>query len=180
MEAWEGYLSDVRLYQRALTATEIKNIIAGLSNSAQVVSPADGATDVPRDAVLSWIAGQYPATHDVYFGTVPANVTDASRTDAKGVLVSQGQADTTFDPPGVFAYGQTYYWRIDEVNKSPDGTINKGGVCSFTAEPYGYPITNVTATASSAMPARARKTPSTAPASMRLARCTASTGTRCG
>jgi hypothetical protein len=150
VEAWEGYLSDVRLYTRALTATEIKNIMLGLSNGAQIVSPADGATDVPRDAVLSWIAGQYPATHDVYFGTALADVTDASRTDAKGVLASQGQADTTFDPPGSLAYGQTYYWRIDEVNKAADGTIYKGGVWSFTAEPYGYPITKVTATASSA------------------------------
>ena len=62
----------------------------------------------------------------MYFGTVAADVNNASRTIAKGVLASQGQADTTFDPPGSLAYGQTYYWRIDEVNKSPDGTIYKG------------------------------------------------------
>jgi len=148
-EAWQGYLSDVRLYGRALTATEIKNIMAGLSNVAQAVSPADGATDVPRDAVLSWTAGQYPATHDVYFGTALAEVTSATRTSATAVLASQGQADTTFDPPGVFAYGQTYYWRIDEVNKSPDVAIYKGGVWSFTTEPYAYAITSVIATASS-------------------------------
>jgi hypothetical protein len=111
--------------------------------------PADGATDVPRDATLSWTAGQYPSTHDVYFGTTFADVNTASRTNAKGVLASQGQADTTFDPPGSLAYGQTYYWRIDEVNKTPDGTINKGSAWSFTAEPYGYPITGITATASS-------------------------------
>ena len=49
----------------------------------------------------------------------------------------------------MFAYGQTYYWRIDEVNQSPDKTINKGVVWSFTAEPYGYPIKPVSATASS-------------------------------
>ncbi|MCX5647451.1 MAG: discoidin domain-containing protein, partial [Phycisphaerae bacterium] len=112
--------------------------------------PADGATDVPRDATMSWAAGQYPSTHDVYLGTTFADVNGASRTSAKSVLVSQGQADATFDPPGSLAYGQTYYWRIDEVNKAPDGTIYKGGVWSFTAEPYGYPITKVTATASSA------------------------------
>ncbi len=113
-------------------------------------SPADGAVDVPRDATLSWAVGQYASIHDVYFGTVSADVNAASRTAAKGVLASQGQADTTFDPPGVFAYGQTYYWRIDEVNKSADATVSKGGVWSFTAEPYGYPITAITATASSA------------------------------
>jgi len=45
--------------------------------------------------------------------------------------------------------GQTYFWRIDEVNAPPDSTIFKGEVWSFTTEPIGYPIENVTATASS-------------------------------
>ena len=112
--------------------------------------PADGATDVPRDATLSWTAGQYPATHDVYFGATFADVNAASRTNPKAVLVSQGQTATTFDPAGVFAYGQTYYWRVDEVNTSADATIFKGGVWSFTAEPYGYTVKPVSATASSA------------------------------
>ncbi len=149
-----GALDDVQMYNRALSAAEVQKIMKGLASKSVAVnvSPADGATDVPRDATLNWNAGQYPSTHDVYFGTTFADVNAASRTNAKGVLVSQGQADTTFDPAGVFAYGQTYYWRIDEVNKSPDGTISKGAVWSFTAEPYGYPITKVTATASSSRP----------------------------
>ena len=115
-------------------------------------SPADGAMDVPRDAVLGWKAGPSAATHDVYFGTTFADVNNASRANPKGVLASQGQADTSFDPAGVFAYGQTYYWRIDEVNTSADATIFKGDVWSFTAEPYGYPVKPVAATASSAQP----------------------------
>ena len=49
-------------------------------------------------------------------GTTFADVNTASRTDPKGVLASQGQTETTFDPAGLLAYGQTYYWRIDEVN----------------------------------------------------------------
>ncbi|MEN6424223.1 MAG: discoidin domain-containing protein, partial [Phycisphaerales bacterium] len=50
-------------------------------------------------------------------------------------------------------YGQTYYWRVDEVNGAPDFTVAKGDVWSFTVEPYAYPITSVTATASAAQPA---------------------------
>jgi regulation of enolase protein 1 (concanavalin A-like superfamily) len=146
-----GIVDDFQLYQKALSDAEIKSIMAGLSNKslAQAVSPAEGATDVPRDATLNWTAGQYPATHDVYFGTAFADVNNATRADTTGLLASKGQADTTFDPAGVFTYGQSYYWRIDEVNKSADGTVYKGGVWSFTAEPYGYPITKITATASS-------------------------------
>ncbi len=112
--------------------------------------PAGGAVDVPRDASLSWKPGQYAATHDVYLGTALADVNTASWTDAKGALASKGQADPTFDPPGSLAYGQTYYWRIDEVNKPSDNTIFKGDVWSFTVEPYAYPVKPVKATASSA------------------------------
>jgi hypothetical protein len=50
-------------------------------------------------------------------------------------------------------FGQTYYWRVDEVNGAPDYTVYEGSVWSFTTEPVGYPIENVTATASSAQSA---------------------------
>ena len=64
------------------------------------------------------------------------------------MLVGQGQDDGTYDPAGLLDFGKTYYWRVDEVNQTPDGTIFEGAVWSFTAEPYAYPIKNVTATAS--------------------------------
>ena len=43
----------------------------------------------------------------------------------------------------------TYYWRVDEVNGPPDYAVHQGKVWQFTTEPVGYPIENVTATASS-------------------------------
>ncbi|MGE5295761.1 MAG: discoidin domain-containing protein [Solirubrobacterales bacterium] len=112
--------------------------------------PVSEAVDVPRDAAMSWAAGQTAATHDVYFGTNFADVNTASRTDAKGVLISKDQTAAEFDPEGLLEYGQTYYWRVDEVNAAPDNTIFRGDVWTFTAEPYAYPIENITATASSA------------------------------
>jgi len=111
--------------------------------------PDNGATDVKRDVSVRWTAGDFAATHDVYFGTSFEDVNAASPSDPRGVLVSQGQADTTYDPEGVLQYGQTYYWRVDEVNASPDTTVFKGEVWHFTVEPVGYPIAKVTATASS-------------------------------
>jgi len=114
-------------------------------------TPADGATDVPRDVALNWTPGRSTVERDVYFGTSFDDVNAASRATPLGVLVSQGQTATSYDPAGVFEYGQTYYWRVDEVNAAPDSTIFPGGVWSFTAEPYTYAIENITATASSAM-----------------------------
>jgi hypothetical protein len=52
--------------------------------------------------------------------------------------------------PGL-TLGTTYYWRVDEVNSTPDHTIYPGPVWSFTAEPVAFPLdsNNITATASS-------------------------------
>ncbi len=152
--SFQGLIDEICIYSRALTEGEIQKIMKGLSGQAlaSAPSPADQATDVPQDATLNWTPGEYPGTHDVYLGTAFADVNTASRAESKGLLGSQGQTATTFDPPGLFAYGQTYYWRIDEVNNTADKTIFKGAVWSFTTEPYGYPIAKVTATASSAQP----------------------------
>ncbi len=108
--------------------------------------PEAGATDVPCDVVVSWTAGEFAATHDVYFGMAFDDVNDASRSDPLDVLLSPGQAGTTFDPPGILDFEQTHYWRVDEVNAAPDNTIFKGDVWSFTTEPFAYPIQNIVAT----------------------------------
>ena len=91
------------------------------------------------DTGLKWTPGEFAGTHDVYFGKTFADVNAASRDDPRGVQVSQGQTDAQYDPDGLLEYGQTYYWRIDEVNKTPDNTIFKGNVWSFTVEPYCLP-----------------------------------------
>jgi len=145
-----GRLDDARIYSRALSAAEIQTVMkggeAGLSSNP---SPGNNATDVPRDAVLGWKPGEFAKTHDVYLGTVFADVNTASRTGQKGVLASQGQDTNTYDPSGFLALGQTYYWRVDEVNAPPNSTIYKGEVWSFTAEPVGFAIKPIAATASS-------------------------------
>jgi regulation of enolase protein 1 (concanavalin A-like superfamily) len=108
-------------------------------------SPSDRATDVPRDAVLGWTPGEFAQRHNVYLGTSFDDVNTAALSQA----VSQDQTGTTFQPTDPLEYGQTYFWRVDEVNAAPSNTVFKGGVWSFTAEPYAYPVTGITATASS-------------------------------
>ena len=107
--------------------------------------PANGATDVVTDVVLSWAPTDGAVAHDVYFGTDPDAVTAAEIADPLGVTAVAAQDANSYDV-GHLAFGQTYYWRIDEV--TADGT-NRGAVWSFTVEPYAYPITGITATASS-------------------------------
>ena len=83
--------------------------------------PVHAATNVPRNADLSWTAGAGATSHDVYFGT----------TDPPAFVGNQ--AGTTFDPGPMDAL-QTYFWRIDEVNAQ--GTTT-GTVWSFTTRLKG-------------------------------------------
>jgi len=120
-------------------------------DTASNPNPANGATDVVRDVVLSWTPGMYADKHDVYFGIVFDDVNDADRTNPLDVLVSQYQEPNSYSSAELLQFGQTYYWRVDEVNAPPDNTIFKGDIWSFTTEPVTYPIAgeNITATASS-------------------------------
>ncbi len=113
-------------------------------------SPATDATDVTRDTTLSWTAGRLAETHDIYFGTNVEDVTLADRSNPLEVLVSQGQTEAGFDPEGLLEFGQTYYWRVDEVNGAPDYGIIRGEVWNFTTEPFAYPIEGIIATSNSA------------------------------
>ena len=107
-------------------------------------NPSDGADDIPRDVVLSWAPGEYaPASngHRVYF----SEVLDDVKFGIGGVI----QSANSFAPPQDLDFSTTYYWRVDELNGSPDNTVIEGNIWSFTTEPLAYAIENITATASS-------------------------------
>jgi hypothetical protein len=153
-EFFHGVLDEVGLFNVALTEEQIRTVMQGMaSTEAKNPTPADGATDVPRDTRLTWTAPATTATHNVYFGTSPADVNAAgAAAAAPGVVVGEGLTETIFTPDQALAYGQSYYWRVDEVNGPPDYTVFAGRIWSFTVEPFGYPITGVTATASGSQP----------------------------
>ena len=149
---YEGLLDDVLVMTRGVDQAEVDFMMRGFSGEcAYAPSPEDGADDVLRDHVLNWEPGMYAVKHNVYFGTSFDDVNTASTADGMAVLVSQGQDANSYDPEGVLEFGQTYYWRVDEVNDAPDNTIFKGETWSFTVEPVGIPIPgeSIAATASS-------------------------------
>ncbi len=144
-----GMMDDIRVYDLALTAGEVQLLYTGVFGTAVSPDPADKAEDIRHDVTLSWTPGKYADKHDVYFGTNFDDVNDADRTNPLDVLVGQNQDANSYSPDELLQFGQTYYWRIDEVNAPPDFTVFKGGIWSFTAEPFVYPVENITATASS-------------------------------
>ena len=152
-ETFQGTVDDVAIWDHALSPSDIVKVfnLGPLALDPRLAgrpSPADAATDLPRETALGWSAGEEAVAHDVYLGTDFTDVNDADR--GNPLLVNEAQADTTYDPPGRLEFGTTYYWRIDEVQA--DGTTVKGAVWSFTTEPVSYPVDGqtITVTASSA------------------------------
>ncbi len=138
--AQEFWVDDCKFYEGDYVPTVVKSKLG-----AYDPAPGDKATDIPQDPTLSWKAGPFANTHNVYLGASAEDVNKADLAQAAG----KGQTETTFKPADLLEYGKTYYWRVDEVNAPPSTAIVKGDIWSFTVEPYAYPITGITATASS-------------------------------
>jgi hypothetical protein len=103
---WLGRCDDVRVYQRALSGPEVLQLFN--ADLAWDPSPAHLAENVCPGLVLSWSPGENAASHDVYFGTSLSDVNE-SATAVK-------EAHDTNSYPVSVELGETYYWRIDEVN----------------------------------------------------------------
>ncbi|MCF7975490.1 MAG: LamG domain-containing protein, partial [Phycisphaerae bacterium] len=131
---FHGIIDDVRIYNRGLEEAELAQVMKGSPPElAENPSPEDESSDALRDGMLTWKSGKYESTHNVYFGTTLEDVDAATVPTATGLTVN------SFDP-GRLEFGQTYFWRIDEVNVTPDRTVHKGDVWSFTVEPYAVMI----------------------------------------
>jgi hypothetical protein len=115
--------------------------------------PADGDSDVERQVALGWDSSQLADKYDIYLGTDLDAVSNANRDNPMDVLKSQGQFGAYYPLAGTLAleFGQTYYWRVDEVNNLSDPPIYKGKIWSFTVEPFARSISadDIIATASS-------------------------------
>jgi hypothetical protein len=104
-------------------------------NLARALNPPPGTTvNLPDATPLSWTAGESAARHDVYLGTNEADVNDADISDTTGIYRNR-QSLPIYNPTEALELGQTYYWRIDEV-EADNTTIHKGDVWSFSIIGY--------------------------------------------
>jgi len=95
-------------------------------------SPADGAKNVPIDAVLKWSPGCSAEKHVVYFGTALADVDEGA---APVTNPTQPQDANSFNPTGL-ELSRTYYWRLDEVNDADVNSPWTGDIWRFTTADY--------------------------------------------
>jgi regulation of enolase protein 1 (concanavalin A-like superfamily) len=125
-----GKIDDLRIYDEALSQADIQYIMTPAS--AWKPNPADNGSVAGTDPILSWNPGKQAVTHNVYLGTTMEDVSAATADNHPNVEVSLGQSENTYSPAESLVYGQTYYWRVDEVNGV---TIWPGDVWSFLVQP---------------------------------------------
>ena len=126
--AWSGRIDEARVYARALSAADIKELYAFKPSprlKAWKPDPADGAEGVVNP-LFGWKPGATAALHDVYVGT-SAELGPADLVGVHSPLVMYWHA------PG-FVPGTTYYWRVDEIEADMK-TVHTGDVWRFTAAP---------------------------------------------
>jgi len=109
--------------------------LLGISLTSYSPSPVDGAIHSDTWASLSWTAGDFAVSHDVYIG---GNF-DAVNEGAEGTFIGNQAATNLvvgfpgFPFPEGLVPGTTYYWRIDDVEAN--GMTYRGDVWSFTIPP---------------------------------------------
>jgi hypothetical protein len=92
-------------------------------------NPASGATGVDPRLVLTWRAGRGAVEHEVYVGT---DANDVANETVAAVTATEPSLDAT----SLLALGQTYYWKVNEVNNAEDPAIWPGEVWSFATSAF--------------------------------------------
>ncbi|HUT46704.1 MAG TPA: LamG domain-containing protein [Sedimentisphaerales bacterium] len=139
---WIGAIDDVRIYNHALSESEILGTMAGqVWPYAYGPDPEDGALRTETWVTFSWKPGGLAVSHNIYMGDNFDDVNEATR-DSDLFRINQ-DLDSTFYVAGLLGYpypdglvpGTTYYWRIDEVNEAEPNSPWKGDVWSFMVPP---------------------------------------------
>ena len=136
--SWDGLIDDVRIYNEALTAEDIKDIMKGEGYPYSIgPDPADGSLYEDTWVTLSWTPGDFAVSHDVYLGD---NFDDVY--NGTGDTFQRNTTDTFivagfpgFPLPDGLVPGTTYYWRVDEVNEADPNSPWIGDVWSFSVPP---------------------------------------------
>ncbi|HUU20558.1 MAG TPA: sugar-binding protein [Sedimentisphaerales bacterium] len=122
---WESPSTPKQIIPQAALSLPVK---------ASSANPPNGAADVKQTTILTWDAGDYASSHEVYFGTDQEAIrnADTSLPEYKG---TRNLGSQSYDP-GKLSWYTTYYWRVDEVNNLNPDSPWVGNVWSFTVADF--------------------------------------------
>jgi len=135
---YNGAVDDVKFFNHPLTHEEILAAMVGEpAPKAGRPDPADGAYVADTWVNMSWKAGDFAVSHDVYLGLdadeVAAGTGDTflgNQTATEFIIGFPG-----FPIPDGLVPGTTYYWRVDEVNDANADSPWTGDLWSFMMPP---------------------------------------------
>jgi hypothetical protein len=147
---FSGSIDEVGYFNTVLTSEDIATImnngLAEITAAGRLLArrpnPEDGAEYSDVWVNLSWSAGDFAASHNVYMGDNFADV-DAGTGDTFLANVPENNFMDPYLIVGIIGYpmpeglvpGSTYYWRVDEVNDADVDSPWKGNVWSFSVPP---------------------------------------------
>ncbi|MCP3694186.1 MAG: hypothetical protein GY917_18415, partial [Planctomycetaceae bacterium] len=100
---WGGFVKSYSLSEVQFNA---------IPAAVRAPEPAPGSVGILPDAVVSWRAGRGAVQHVIYMGKDPNEV-------AGGLASSTSTTTNSLDLSQLdLELGQTYYWRVDEVNEA--------------------------------------------------------------
>ncbi len=111
------------------------------TDEATIPIPLDGASEVQTDlsggVTVSWWPARSAVAHDLYIGEDYDDVNSADASTPGDEYVGRLYASHyRFVETSALSLGETYYWRVDEVNEADTPPTRKGQVWTFTLAPY--------------------------------------------
>ncbi|MFC1636386.1 WD40 repeat domain-containing protein [Planctomycetota bacterium] len=99
--------------------------------------PYNGTLHLDTWVTLSWTAGDFAVSHDVYLSDIFDDVNIGAAEAFRGNQISTFfvAGFVGFPYPDGLVPGTTYYWRIDEINDLHPDSPWKGSIWSFTIPP---------------------------------------------
>jgi hypothetical protein len=116
---WGGFLAQYGLSEVRFFSIPVQ---------AREPSPDSGATDVDVDVTLGFRAGRGAAEHNVYLSTDEQAVIDGN--------VPVTTVTETGIGPLSLDLGETYYWKVNEVNMAETPAMLEGEIWNFTTHDY--------------------------------------------
>lgn len=119
-------VDDTQIHTRALDSADIQQLLSPAQIPSRNPLPENYAMNLsPSLTSLSWEAGKTSYQHDIYFGTDPVAVANATTSSPEYL----GRQSSTSINTSNLNLGIKYYWRVDQVDGS---TIIPGSLWNFS------------------------------------------------